>query len=350
MRERASWLWVAIVAASAACGGNGASSSGSVGTTSTGGANGSGGATPGGSGGTSGGGGGGGGGAAGGGGSDCPSQATRIASSMNMPGPLAVDATYLYWAEQQGTTAAIERAPLAGGAAQKLTSANLDASAASYGVAGLAVDADGVYWSTYADRTSLLWAYPFAAGTSMRLADTSPIRDLVVDGGIVYFSNADGLWNVHTFGNPIEFMANVPPGALAIDAWHVFVAGGGVVNRVDRTSGAVTTLADRGLTNDIAVAVDFDTAYVVDDRGGVWGIDAPGALPRSIYGDALVTTSNPWIQLVGSELYFTCAGGIQRIPTDGSSVGFVSGGVSNAVVDGDRVFFSRDDEVDVVCR
>jgi hypothetical protein len=367
MRRHPSLLAVAIVAASVGCSsagsppvavgstgngdGNGATAGDGSGTSggSTGGSGTSGGTT-----GTSGGSTGNGGST--GGGSDCPQQVTRLASGMHHPGPLAVDATYLYWADQSGPTASIERVAKSGGTPEAVTADDLDTSADSYGVAGLAVDGEGIYWSTYAssggaEPTSLLFAYRFADHGTSVIANTALISDLAVADGTIYYSNPSGLWRVDTAGGWPQPMATFPAGRLAVDAWHVFVAANSALYRVDRDTQASETLASNFSTPDLAVAVDFDHAYVVDALHGLWRIDAPGAQPTHFYDDNLpATASLPWIQLVGDQLYFSNNRWITRMPTSGNGLAFLAEDAGSALVDGDRLFFTRADEIDVVCR
>ena len=363
MRANAFCLAVAIVAATAGCDGSAAPPSGTVGTTSVGAGNHDGlpspatpmpmpmpmpMPTPGGGGGSG----------SGGGtvGTTCPSQATRLASGNHIPGPLAVDATYLYWADTRGGNAAIERVPKAGGASSVVTSANLAASADSFGVNGLAVDAGGIYWSTFSwwhgdpDAQSTLWAYDFAArGTNALVIASAPIRDLVVDHGIIYYSSSYGLFSVDTRGGTPQQLATLPAGTLAIDAWHIFVAANGTLYRVDRTTHAVETLLT-GMTPELAVAVDFNSAYLADGYGRVWAVDVPGQ-SRRIYDGGPDQVYDPSIQLVGDQLYFKDEGAVLRTKTSGPySLAFVAPNATRAIVDGDRVFFSSNDEVDVVCR
>ena len=362
MRRHPSFLAVAIVAASVGC-----SSAGSppvaVGPTGNGDGNGaaagdgngtSGGTTGGTTGDGAGSGGSTGNGGSTGGGSDCPQQVTRLASGMHNPGPLAVDATYLYWADQSGPAASIERIAKAGGTPEVVTSDDLDASADSYGVAGLAVDSDGIYWSTYAssggaEPTSLLFAYRFADHGTSVITNTTLISDLVVADGTLYYSNPSGLWRVSTAGGWPQPMATLPAGRLAVDAWHVFVAANGTLSRVDRDTNAVETLAT-GFTPDLAVAIDFDHAYVIDAHSEVFAVDAPG-VTRKIYGDGGSSASVRWIQLAGDRLFFSGPFEAMSMPTDGPvSYTFYTGlQTSYGLVDGDRLYLSRDDEVDVLC-
>jgi hypothetical protein len=374
-----------------ACGCGGSSSSGPAGTTSVGGGDngggtsggtaggGSGGTTGGGgSGGTTGGGGsagaggggsggagggggggtggtGGGGSGGGGGGAMCFSAATKLAAGTHIPGPVAIDATSVYFADQRSGYASIHRVAKSGGLDTSLTGDGIALNADEYAIKGLAVDAAGVYWnSAYYDHgdpnggESTLYAFVFGTGLRV-LARVAGITDLVVDGGTIYYAAADGLWSIPTTGGTPRLLARLYLGRLALDPWNVFVVSADGLFRVSRSDGSFVKLADN-TTSESAVAVDSQSAYIVDLTGRVRAVDAPLATPRVLYAGGSVI-SHAFITRVGTQLYFSSDRGVARMNSDGSGFTVLdTTTATDAVADDASVYFSYSDEVDAICR
>src|SRR5579884_1013885 len=121
---------------------------------------------------------------AGGGGCEVPPDAgaviTVLASCLDTPGSIVVDASNVYWASAGG----LMRAPIAGGQPVTL------AAGPTYGVA---VDAQNVYWTESTTNVGVVVATPLAGGSALSLARNQDApTDIVVLGSNVYWTNTAG--------------------------------------------------------------------------------------------------------------------------------------------------------------
>jgi hypothetical protein len=109
-------------------------------------------------------------------------QLTTIASEQS-PLSVAVDATNVYWTNDDGAGGSVARAPLGGGAPTTLSTGP----AAS----GIAVDGSSVYWT---NEDGTVMSVPVAGGTPTTLAsDQQPSPAIAVDSTSVYWLSSGGV-------------------------------------------------------------------------------------------------------------------------------------------------------------
>ncbi len=198
---------------------------------------------------------------------------TTLASRPGAPAHLAVDASYIYWAEQ--APGAIMKVPLAGGPPTLL--------AAALPVPWqIAIDDADVYWMGQG-----LMKAPKVGGAAIELTPRLPMLPtaaLVVNATNVYFTSGPpgGVAGVSTipsqggtatvvYADPSETFA--PPGPIAIDATRAYWAdASNAVYSVPLSGGTATTLAT-GQNNVVAIAVDDAAVYwLVNGNGTLGGV------------------------------------------------------------------------------
>ena len=137
---------------------------------------------------------------------------------------------------------------------------------------------------------------------------------------------------------------------MALDPTNYFVTNDTGLYRISRATNAVTQLAN-AFTFYSAVATDPNSAYVADRDGAMWAVDAPIQTPRVLHAAHYNGVGYQFVRRAGNLLYFNSDQGLARIATDGSGFTVLDPALANdAIVDGDTIYFSQNDEVDAVCR
>jgi len=201
---------------------------------------------------------------------------------------LTIDATSAYWLDVDGAkrTSTVKKAPLAGGAAIELASAQLY-------TGGLAVDSTSVYWIDLDQPlgTVRVMKVPLEGGpatTLLSMASYSPNEagTLAVDETSAYFvGGADGVLKIPLAGGTPTLLTSGSSGALvpsvAIDATNVYWAdlapeGGSVrVMKVPRNGGTETSVATNLPVSTRIVAHGSKICWITNDAtSAVWCIDS----------------------------------------------------------------------------
>jgi len=152
----------------------------------------------------------------------------------NWPSDVAVDATYVYWMEQIGSSSPSQaapgpwRVPIAGGPAVQVAKSD------SVEPTGLALDQDNVY---FMDDQGSLFTVPKSGGTEhLMLSDLGQVpTGLASDGTNLYISAVSALLNLPLAGGFPTVLANYgnnSPAFLAVDVTSVYVADGFTVLKV----------------------------------------------------------------------------------------------------------------------
>jgi hypothetical protein len=171
-------------------------------------------------------------------------------------GPLAVDDTFVYWADGTGTT--VYKTPIAGGATMSLAPSSGD-------VYDMATDGINVYWLSGASVMSV----PVGGGTAVTLAPSgiNPGK-IATDGTNIYWTNWSNLTGARISkipvggGSPTVLAEHDNDEyAMVIDATHAYWAvAGGQIKKVPLAGGAVVTLATgQGIPK--SIAVDATSVY-----------------------------------------------------------------------------------------
>jgi sugar lactone lactonase YvrE len=198
---------------------------------------------------------------------------------------IALDATHVYWATLDLTTAkySLSRVPIAGGSREAVVS---DQPIVDH----IAVDSTGVYWTGVSSEGGSVVKTPLAGGASTTLATHRGVTGIAIDGANVYFTTVDltdtkkgAIMKVAKAGGaPVQLATgeSATDGAIAVDAtsiyWAAVVDGAhDFIRKVPISGGAVTTLAT-DVHWPVALAVDgaavyFTTSGRPTDPSGVSG-------------------------------------------------------------------------------
>jgi hypothetical protein len=230
-----------------------------------------------------------------------------LASGLDFPADLVVDAANVYWTDSVEKTVTSE--PLAGGAQSVLVTASgagnltVDAQYVYYGTAdsvekvpiaggmrtvlagalstpgALAVDADYIYWS--APTQGSVFKAPLSGGTPVPIVTgrNNPAW-IAVDAGTLYWDegspngnvvNTDGaIMSIPLAGGPLSALAtglNTPATMQLYAGYVYFILYRDVVQRVSLRGGVVETLGTNSGYNN-GLAVDATGVYVVSALSG----------------------------------------------------------------------------------
>jgi hypothetical protein len=142
--------------------------------------------------------------------------ATTLAANQGGLIALAVDATSVYWKDDQS----VLKAPLAGGAISTLCTLSSSTAGASF---NMAVDATNVYWTGRNGTAGTLMKVPVGGGTATTLATSSSMFSaMAIDATSVYVASADILSVPISGGAATTLVAGYGANGLAVDATSVY--------------------------------------------------------------------------------------------------------------------------------
>jgi hypothetical protein len=268
---------------------------------------------------------------------------TLLASGRNLPGAIAIDATYVYWVEGDGT---VMRVPKGGGTPNSL------ASGCKPGA--LAIDAAHAYCG---DSNDEVLSISLASGAVATLATAQPVSDLTVDAYRVYWTTYYGLRpagnnDVSTVaavaldgGAPtILAAAQRVPSSLAVDAancyWLTLIDPatdtGTAVMRAGLDGGAPATVATGsggspsiGGSRNKAIAVGATSVYWSDLSGAILRAPLGGgpaialAQGQDIPGAVAIDADHVYWATVTSIMKVALAGGSPTLLVDGENPGSI---------------------------
>ena len=209
------------------------------------------------------------------------SNPTILASGLNWPGALAIDATDVYFT-RGGTSAnnysdgAVMKVPIEGGMPIMLASGQRSPS-------GIAVDTSAVYWTDWGTfvgpsldhALDTVMAVPLGGGSPVTLASgQNGPQGVAVDATNIYWTNSYGTVMRMPLGGgtPVALASGLDfPGSIAVDATSVYWVNGGTTGKpygyttlmkIPIAGGTPTTLASAGLiASGSSIAGDSASVY-----------------------------------------------------------------------------------------
>jgi len=243
--------------------------------------------------------------------STCVPGPVLLASGQNGARSIAVDATYVYWADDN-SPGAVMRVSKAGGTPTTIASGESDPFA-------LVVDSSHVYWT--AIGVGQVRSAPIAGGAMPTVVGNVVAYGLAIQGSTLYLG-ASAIDSVPTTGGSITTVAanQGDPYALTTDANNVYWAtSSGTIASAPLGGSAVTTLAT-GQGVSYGIAVDATNVYWTSFYGG--SIDSAPIGGTAVTVLATGQTSPYGIIVVGGYLYWatdTSPGSIMKMPVGGGT-------------------------------
>jgi hypothetical protein len=163
-----------------------------------------------------------------------------VLAACQLPGAIAVDSTYVYWADNSGGNRGIRRMPLGGGAVTTLATVNANS------LESIAVSSSAVFWTDIGAGTVM--SVPLAGGevTALASSQNNP-ANIAVDETNVYWTNL-GTWKSDETtsyvdgavmsvplrgGTPTALATGVSkPEAITVDAVNIYWGSVGAQNTV----------------------------------------------------------------------------------------------------------------------
>jgi hypothetical protein len=281
-----------------------------------------------------------------------------LASGLDVPGDIALDAAYTYWVESGGETAngTVKRVSICGGPVATLASGQSTPAA-------IAVDTTNVYWvnEAYTPQATLMKVAKAGGSAQTVLAPLVGIDSIALGTGAVYLGGSLGAVTSVPLdgGSPtIVVPGNTEVTSLVVAATRVYwmdLGAGALAAAVKASpltpSGAVTTLASglSGATNLVAdatylysieVAAGFSHIVRVPLAGGpvqVIASDSPAALAVPIAIDAAHIFWARTSPSMGEVVEAPIGGGAPTVLASASGQTPVS-----IAVDGSNVYWSTD--------
>jgi hypothetical protein len=239
----------------------------------------------------------------------CPSGMATVATDVESPGGMAIDANNVYWTSP--LAGLVLSVPRCGGSVSTL------ASIPGAYPAAIAIDSTHAYFTAPSDNAVMKVPLVGGAPTTLASNQTSPIN-IATNGTTVYwlasgFSQTGALLSVPVAGGAPTTLAAAPDSeaqlrGLTLDATYVYWTNegdpgseNGAILRMPLGGGAITTIAAPA-GDPAAITVDSTYAYVEYQDGHVLRVGLTGG-PTLQYADNLNNAG--WIALVGGTVYYT---------------------------------------------
>jgi hypothetical protein len=286
---------------------------------------------------------------------------TVLASGRNAPYAIAIDTTFVYWIEQDGS---VMRVAKTGGGAPSSVGSGCT-------FVAIAVDGTNVYCGGTAQT---VLAIPLGGGVPTALASAQPVSDLAVDAQRVYWTTYYGLRpagnndvsNVSGVGLDGGALVNFAtmqrvPSSLAVDDTSLYwltlidprTPAGTMVMRASLDGGAPVPVAmSSGVSDSIqapnkSIAVDATSVYWSEFVNG-----AGGALRKAPLGGGPVMTLAQGEMLSGAiavdqtNVYWVASHSIVRVPLAGGAPSTLVAGENAAsiAVDDTNVYWTNTSE------
>ena len=252
-------------------------------------------------------------------------------------GPLAVDATSVYWADRN-PNGAIESAPLAGGTANPFFP---DAS-----VTLLAVDGPLLVWLHLNNQIE---SRPISGGSATLVASASGIRAIATLAGYVYYTTSAGdVLRVPSDGSSAPTPLTNAQGAqeIAVDATTVYFTTASDILEVPVTGQQVATVFAQN-ASPVTLALDASHVYWSTTGGAIYRQAKGGTVGTQLASGQSIVTN---LATDGVALYWgTQTSQIEKVSVSGGLPFVVSSAqppsLHTVAVDGTRVYWASDGTV-----
>ncbi|HEX8794314.1 MAG TPA: hypothetical protein VF765_25395, partial [Polyangiaceae bacterium] len=201
---------------------------------------------------------------------------TVVASSLDSPFDVTLDATSLYWIDTSGLS--IMQMPKAGGTPVTV------AVPGGY-ISGIAVDSSSVYWTDPSSAT--VEKAPLGGGAVTTLFSSAAPGDIAVDATSVYWAWQSGVSMGPLGGGTQTTLAGASqPAGIAVDATFVYWSDQASISRAPIGGGTVTTLVSGGTTWG-PVTIDATNLYVLDRGGSLVSVPLAGGSAKTLWSGTL---------------------------------------------------------------
>ena len=243
----------------------------------------------------------------------CP--VTTYATSSNLTG-LAVDSSFVYWADDATSGGAIYKEPIGGGMTDGGSSAQVVYSVAD--AAFVAVDATYLLWmqSGTAVESRLL-----TGGSVTQIAAFTGGVGMLLAGGFAYYSTTDGKnWRVPEDGSamPTLLSSTGAARAAAVDNTNIYGVINGDIDSLPITAMNATPTPFATKQSALGIAIDSSNVYWTTANGTL--VAAPKSNPSTAAPIVSGQTNPNPIATDGASVYWADTdGSIHRAPINGSS-------------------------------
>lgn len=296
-------------------------------------------------------------------GATCDGGPTLIGLGQHVPGPVSVSGGYLYWIDTRSAYARVRRVPTAGGPVTDIADPGFISSSADlWDFPSLTADSARLYWvydeNDMGDQYARIYATPLAGGpvSTVVAVQGSWIVSLVRDGGTLFYSDGNGVWSVPTGGGPPVQLSSEGDGPLAQDSEHLYLAErrGPSLQRITKGGGRPTILAGGLARMPLALAVDEQRIYLVDEDGSLRGMAKNGGPMTVLHAAPAGTRLERGALLVqNGRVYWSSPEGLARVNSDGSGYTLLHADRANALAaDATYVYWTSlsGDEIRRICQ